>query len=85
MKRRGMSPIQSIYAYENEANTSVDGYKYFNANSEAFEWMCIQCCLYLDSHILMYEDVQLLADTYKYVGMTLCSFFRYTNFIALHV
>ncbi|WP_291275031.1 hypothetical protein [Flavobacterium sp.] len=86
----------SIDVLSEEANQFAELYKHYSTNSEAFELMCIQRwfvlksfmiqkgierCLYLDSDVLVYDDVQHLSDTYKHAGMTLCGISGHTNFV----
>ena len=85
-----------IHAYEKEATTFGEMYQHFSTNSMEFELTCIQRwfvlkefmvqnniqkCLYLDSDVLLYEDVQVLAEKYAHAGMTLCGISGHTNFI----
>jgi len=86
----------SINSFLDEANQFEKVYKHFSTNSESFELICIQRwfvlkafmidkgierCLYLDSDVLVYHDIQRLSDMYVQVGMTLCGISGHTNFI----
>jgi hypothetical protein len=86
----------SIDLFSDEARQFEQVYKHFSTNSEAFELMCIQRwfvlkafmihkgmerCLYLDSDVLVYDDIQRLSEMYAHVGMTLCGISGHTNFI----
>ena len=85
-----------IHRFEKEATAFGEIYQHFSTNSVDFELMCIQRwfvlkefmvqyniqkCLYLDSDVLLYEDVQVLAEKYGHAGMTLCGISGHTNFI----
>ena len=85
--------IDSLF---DEANQFADLYRHFSTNSEEFELICIQRwfvlkafmiqnniqrCLYIDSDVLIYDDVQVLSDQFKYVGMTICGISGHTNFV----
>lgn len=85
----------SMDAYMTEANAFEKIYTHFSTNSESFERMCIQRwfvlkeflwknnidrCLYLDSDVLVYTDIDVLAEKYKKFGMTRCGISGHTNF-----
>lgn len=86
----------SIEALSEEAIRFERVYKHFSTNSESFELICIQRwfvlkafmiekgihrCLYLDSDVLVYDDVQRLSEMHAHAGMTLCGISGHTNFI----
>jgi len=79
-----------------EADRFAGLYKHYSTNSEAFELICIQRwfvlkafmvqkgiqrCLYLDSDVLVYDNIQRLSETYQHAGMTLCGISGHTNFV----
>jgi len=85
--------IESLFE---EAEQFAGLYKHYSTNSESFELICIQRwfvlkafmvqkgiqrCLYLDSDVLVYEDVQQLSEMFQHVGMTICGISGHTNFI----
>jgi len=85
-----------IDSFSEEATQFAGLYKHYSTNSKSFELMCIQRwfvlkafmiqkniqrCLYLDSDVLVYDDVQRLSETYAHAGMTLCGISGHTNFI----
>jgi hypothetical protein len=89
-----------IGSLSEEADLFAGVYKHYSTNSESFELMCIQRwlvlkafmikkdirrCLYLDSDVLVYEDVQRLSDAHAHVGMTLCGISGHTNFVDRNV
>jgi hypothetical protein len=86
----------NINAFEIEANAFAEIYQHFSTNSIAFELICvqrwfilkafmvqnnIQKCLYMDSDVLLYGNVQVLAEAFNHVGMTLCGISGHTNFV----
>jgi len=86
-------PIAALFG---EAQLFAGIYKHYSTNSESFELMCIQRwfvlkafmiqksiqrCLYLDSDVFVYEDVQNLSAKFEDAGMTLCGISGHTNFI----
>ncbi|WP_018343053.1 hypothetical protein [Cytophaga aurantiaca] len=86
----------NIHAFEKEANAFGEIYQHFSTNSMEFELICIQRwfvlkefmvknniqkCLYLDSDVLLYEDIKVLGEKYAHAGMTLCGISGHTNFI----
>ena len=73
-------------------------YKHYSTNSAEFELICIQRwfvlktfmkkkgiqrCLYMDTDVLVYEDVQILSEKFSHVGMTICGISGHTNFVDL--
>ncbi len=89
-----------IDSLSEEANVFAGIYKHYSTNAESFELMCIQRwfvlkafmiqkniqrCLYLDSDVLVYDDVQRLSEAHAPAGMTLCGISGHTNFIDQNV
>ncbi|HSY60312.1 MAG TPA: hypothetical protein VK796_00490, partial [Cytophaga sp.] len=85
--------IKTLFAEAQEFSTI---YKHYSTNSAEFELICIQRwfvlkafmtqkniprCLYLDSDVLVYEDIQSLSGKFNSVGMTICGISGHTNFI----
>ncbi|MBC7451303.1 MAG: hypothetical protein H7259_07415 [Cytophagales bacterium] len=83
-------------SYMKEANHFKQLYRHFSTNSEAFELICLQRwfilkeflrehnidrCLYLDSDVLFYSDINALETVYEQAGMTICGISGHTNFI----
>lgn len=83
-----------------EANIFAKHYLHLSTNSEAFELICLQRwfvlntfllkynierCLYLDSDVFMYGDIDNLAHKYAHVGITRCGISGHTNFIQQQV
>lgn len=85
-----------IDSLSEEASQFATVYKHYSTNSKDFELICIQRwfvlkafmvqkgikrCLYLDSDVLVYENVDKLSGMFEQAGMTLCGISGHTNFI----
>lgn len=96
---KGLVKNVDIAAYFAEAEQFKKVYKHFSTNSYEFELICLQRwfvlkdfliknninrCLYLDSDVLIYNNVNELAKRYTGYGMTICGISGHTNFLEIN-
>lgn len=88
-----------IATYSNDSEQFKNIYRHFSTNSYEFELICIQRwfilrdflikngikrCLYLDSDIFVYSDINELANRFMEYGMTICGISGHINFLEVN-
>ena len=87
----------SIENYFEQAEKLTSIYKHFSTNTAGFELFCLQRwfvlmefmqkeqineCVYIDSDILVYDDLTVAQENFRQFGMTFSGFSPHTNFVS---